>query len=429
MSWGAIGGAAIGAAGSYLSSKNNAKAAQAGSTQQQKLDPRVENILFGTGDNKGILGSFGNLLGQPQTLGSGVAGNLSSNYLAGALPDDVTAIRNASLGLLNQKNAPNFNTPTFNNPNMIGTPKAQAAQIKAPGQNSLDLSQAFQNTIYGNAAENPYLKTALDASANQSRQAFNTLQGDITNNLQRSILPGIRGGAIASGQYGGSRQGIAEGLALSDANRQAQNAAQQIGLADISARTGAQAGAFESGQNRALSALQGLSGAQYGVASQNANMEQAANLANLQANIQTQMANQASGNQAALANQSAALDTNRLNAGNILSTNAQNNAATLGGIGSLQGLGQQMYGYNQNAQNADLQRAQGVASLFSPFIGANSSQTNTSPVYQNTAGNVLGGAAAGLGLYNQFKGLFGGSSSGGGGNIGSGIAAMFPNGY
>lgn len=426
MSWGAIGGAAIGAAGSYLSSKNAAKGQQA--TQQQQLDPRVQDILFGTGANKGILGSFGSLLGQPQTLGSGAVGNLSSNYLAGALPDDVTAIRNASLGLLNQKNAPNFNTPTFNNPNMIGTPVANAAQVKAPGQNDLSLTQAFRDTIYGNSAENPYLTNALNASSEQSRQAFNTLQGDITNNLQRSVLPGIRGGAIASGQYGGSRQGIAEGLALSDANRQAQNAAQQIGLADISARTGAQAGAFESGQNRALSALQNLSGSQYGVSSQNANMEQATNLANLQANLQSQMANQASGNQAALANQSAALDTNRLNASNILGTNAQNNAATLGGIGSLQGLGQQMYGYNQNAQNSDLQRAQGIANVFSPFIGANSSQTNTQPLYQNTAANVLGGASAGLGLYNQFKGLFGSGGSTGGG-IGTGISGMFPNGY
>jgi hypothetical protein len=429
MTWGAIGGAAIGAVGSYMSSKNAAKGQT--STQQQQLDPRIENILFGTGnDNKGILGSFGNLLGQPQTLGSGVAGNLSSNYLAGALPDDVTAIRNASLGLLNPKNAPNFNTPAFNNPNMIGTPTANAAQVKAPGQNNIDLTQAFQNTIYGNPAENKYLTDALQSGINQSNQAFSTQLGNITDNLQRSILPGIRGNAIASGQYGGSRQGIAEGLALSDLNKQATNAAQQLGLANISATTGAQANAFESGQNRALNALQGLSGSQYGVASQNANLEQAANLANMQANIQTQMANQASGNQAALANQQAALDTNRLNAGNILSTNAQNNASTAAGIGSLQGLGQQMYNYNQAGQNADLQRAQGVANLFSPFIGANSSSSSSQPLYQNTAANVLGGASAGLGLYNQFKGLFGGSGGGaGGGGMGAGIASMFPNGY
>lgn len=42
---------------------------------------------------------------------------------------------------------------------------------------------------------------------------------DATNNLQRNILPSIRSGAVADGAYGGSRQGIAEGLASSETAR------------------------------------------------------------------------------------------------------------------------------------------------------------------------------------------------------------------
>jgi hypothetical protein len=38
--------------------------------------------------------------------------------------------------------------------------------------------------------------------------------------LLRQGLPGVDSGAVASGQYGGSRQGIAQGLAISDAMRQ-----------------------------------------------------------------------------------------------------------------------------------------------------------------------------------------------------------------
>lgn len=411
----ALGGAVAGAGGSRQSGVQQ-------TTQQQQLDPRMQDILFGTGpDNKGILGAFGNLLGAPQSLGSGAAANLSSNYLAGALPDDVTAIRNASLGLLDKKNAPNFNAPQFNNPMMITPPNVTAAKINAPGQNAVDLTGAFQNTIYGNPAENKYLKDALQSGIDQSTQAFNTQLGSITDNLQRSILPGIRGNAIAAGQYGGSRQGIAEGLALSDASKQATNAAEQIAKANITATTGAQANAFESGQNRALSALQGLSGQQYGVATRNAELQQQANLANQAANVQALLANQASGNQAALANQGAVLDTNRLNAGNILATNNQNTASTIAGLGSLQGLGNQMYGYNQNAQNADLARAQGIANVYAPFVGANSSTTSTQPLYQNTGANILGGAAAGLGIYGQFKNLFGSGTSGTGGNFGAGL--------
>jgi hypothetical protein len=427
-----LGGIAAGIGGALLGAAGNKSGSNQTQTTQQQLDPRVANILFGQNGNSGLLSQFQGLMNQPQTLGSGVAGNLSSNYLAGALPDDVTAIRNASLGLMDKKNAPNFNNPDFNNPMFIGTPTVQAAQVRAPSQNNLDLAAAYQNTIYGNPAQNKYLTDALQSGINQSNQAFQTQLGDITTNLQRNIMPSIRSNSVLSGQYGGSRQGIAEGLAMSDASKQATNAAQQIGLANIAATTGAQANAFESGQNRALSAMQGLGGQQYGVASQNANLEQQAALANMEANIRTQMANQASGNQAALANQAARLDTNRLNAGNILATNAQNTAATLGGIGSLQGLGQQMYGYNQAGQNADLTRAQGVSGLLAPFLGANSSTQSTQPLYQNTAANVLGGASAGLGLFNQFKGMFGGSGGAGGGggaNIGTSIANMFPNGY
>lgn len=42
---------------------------------------------------------------------------------------------------------------------------------------------------------------------------------DATNNLTRNILPQIRSGSVADGVYGGSRQGIAEGLAASETSR------------------------------------------------------------------------------------------------------------------------------------------------------------------------------------------------------------------
>lgn len=46
-----------------------------------------------------------------------------------------------------------------------------------------------------------------------------------STDLSRNLLPQIRSDAGAAGQYGGSRQNIAEGLALSDANRNALTAA------------------------------------------------------------------------------------------------------------------------------------------------------------------------------------------------------------
>ena len=45
--------------------------------------------------------------------------------------------------------------------------------------------------------------------------------GDINRNLKRNLLPTINTGAAMTNTSGGSRQGIAQGLAVSDANRQA----------------------------------------------------------------------------------------------------------------------------------------------------------------------------------------------------------------
>ena len=45
------------------------------------------------------------------------------------------------------------------------------------------------------------------------------MRGDVTRNLERGTIPRITQGAVAAGQSGSSRQGIAEGLARSEAQR------------------------------------------------------------------------------------------------------------------------------------------------------------------------------------------------------------------
>jgi hypothetical protein len=77
---------------------------------------------------------------------------------------------------------------------------------------------------------NPYLGQMADA-----------ITGRFNNNLSRNILPGIRSEYRAMGGQGGSRQGIAEGLAIGESNR---------GLAD--ALSGAYFGDWTNQQNRNL---------------------------------------------------------------------------------------------------------------------------------------------------------------------------------
>ncbi len=55
--------------------------------------------------------------------------------------------------------------------------------------------------------QNPYMQ-----------QMGQDITRQVTNNLQRNILPNIGRGAVAAGGYGGSRQGIAEGLAIGETN-------------------------------------------------------------------------------------------------------------------------------------------------------------------------------------------------------------------
>lgn len=56
---------------------------------------------------------------------------------------------------------------------------------------------------------------APDVANNQYVQGMMGANADLLNrNLQENLLPSVRGGALATGGVGGSRQGIAEGLAM-----------------------------------------------------------------------------------------------------------------------------------------------------------------------------------------------------------------------
>ena len=357
MSWAAVGAAAISVGGSYLSSKNNKKAAEAGATQTQELDPRVQALLYGddTNGNKGLLSDFLSQYNAPQSQGLTDFNNYNDSYLGGYGSDSFMRAQQAAQRLQATNNSPAW---------------IKGASISAPSQNSLDLRSAFDRTINGDAAQNPYLTRAIQGGLDQSTNTFNQQQRLATQNLQENILPGIKSNSIVSGGYGGSRQGIAEGRAIGDFSQAQQDAINQYGQNNTNAAVGAQANAFESGQNRSLQALLNLSGQQYGVAGQNAAFQQQESLANQQADMQNR---------------------------------AQNTQAQATGIGLSSGLLGQAYGYAQNANNAGLNRATQVAGAISPFTGLGATTTQTQPYYSNNFGNAIGGAAAGLGLYNQFR--------------------------
>jgi hypothetical protein len=372
MAWVAVASAAVTAGGSYLASKNAPKSMT--STNQQQLDPRIDKMLFGKDGQTGLLDKYQGYLDQPQNPALQGYGKAAGDYLNAYGAQDMGAMRDAAMKTMGGNGAALASIPAY----------AQGNQVQAPGQNNIDLTGSYNSLVNGEAGNNPYLTGAIQKGINQSNNAFGNMVTDAKAATQ-DVLGSIRGNSVLSGQYGGSRQGLAEGKAIESMNTQLGRAASQFGQNNTDAAVAAQAGAYNMDRDRQLAATQGLGAQQYNVAGQNAATKNAAEFMNV-------------GN---------AVDTSKFNAGTVNSVNAQNTGAALGGAGLLGGLGSQAYGTAQNADNAGINRATQVNGLLAPYMTANQSSTNTQPLYQNTAGNVLGGAMAGLGLYNQFKGMGG----------------------
>lgn len=90
---------------------------------------------------------------------------------------------------------------------------AKSPYEQAPQNLGLSASAASKPTMKGYDQQNPYL-AAMDAA----------IINQVNDNLFRNVMPEVRGGAMAAGQYGSSRQGVVEANALKDANQQLSNA-------------------------------------------------------------------------------------------------------------------------------------------------------------------------------------------------------------
>lgn len=481
-----IGAAVVGGVASSNSAKKSAEAtkeANAANIEANKIDPRINDMLYGTGpEDKGLLSQYRDLANRPQSQAMQDYGNAAGSYLQNA-KGDLDYIRGGAYQQMQGQAAPQIGAaPQMGAALMTNVPMAQAASMRAPraikdeaimqsaqkaegvgvsgpAQNSMDLSKSFDGMINGQAGANPYLTGAIQKGINQSKTAFDNAQSDSTRNLMEQIMPSIRGGAIASGQYGSSRQGIAEGRAIGDFGREQQRALSQFGQNNTDAAVAAQAGAYETDSNRALSAMQGLSGQQNQAAIASASNQQAANLANMQAQQQTNqtnaqlqqqrdLQNQNNGMQASLTNggwqqqanlanqgailgvgqnnQQAQMGANTSNLGSQLTTNGANLNAQMGqntlnsqnyqqGMAGLGGLLGNAYANAGTQDQYAMNQAHQGAGLLQPYLNRNPVATNMQPVYNNSGAAALGGALAGAqlgqGIYKQYNEDHGGAQN------------------
>lgn len=191
--------------------------------------------------------------------------------------------------MMNRFNSPDFNMVTAPGGNaMAGAYDAQFNKVgntRAPqvnmnnidrmgmtqaraGQGVLDPTNAMQKMLSGRP-DNPYLQQQIDA-----------MSQNMARNVNENVMPGLRSEALASGQYGGSRQGIAEGLAMSRMN---QDLAPAI--------TNLLGGSYENAQNRMFGTANNLNDQAFQNANQFNNQSfQNANM-NADRNMNTQQFN------------------------------------------------------------------------------------------------------------------------------------------
>lgn len=365
-------------------------------SSQQRLDPRVDALLFGDGkDNKGLIDRYKGLLDTPQSYAANAWGQANSDFLNNYGVGGLSSIRDAATKAMGGSSAPTTTAAQASLPAY-----AVGNMVQAPSQNNIDLSNSYNRFINGKPGANPYLDQQIGGAIAQNRLGFQQMLDDSTKNLQQNVLPGIRSNSVLSGQYGGSRQGVAEGNAIGTQQTELARAAAQFGQNATNAAVGAKANAYETDSNRALAATQGLGAQQYGVASQNAHTRNQAEFMNVANMFDASRQNAAFQQQANLANQQSQL-----------STNGQNASSLLGGAGLLSGLFGQVGGNVNAYDNYGINRAQQVNGLLAPYMGVNGTQSTTTPLYNSTSGNILGGALAGLSMGNSLGSLFGGPSN------------------
>jgi len=100
------------------------------------------------------------------------------------------------------------------------------------------------NSLYGqmnamDVGNNPYVQDMNQVAANQFTRASGQAIGDMVGQFRNNVLPSITNDAVAAGGLGGSRQGVAQGLAIQGLGTNVQNMIQsgQSDLANMYAQT------------------------------------------------------------------------------------------------------------------------------------------------------------------------------------------------
>lgn len=219
-------------------------------------------------------------------------------------------------------------------------------------------------------ATNPYLADQANAITNQAN-----------TNLMTNQLPAINRGAVANGGYGGSRQGIAQGIAIGQTN---QGVANSLASLYGNAYTADQANQTQ----------QNIANGQLGLGYFNGQTTRDLGFGNLQNQATANAQNYQLG-LGGLQNTATANNQNFYTAqrGQDLTQQSQGFNQYLQSLNAQLGMGAQQTAIGQQQQTAAWSPVQNYANLISPFSGLNGSTTSGTSA---TGGGVAGAAGGAL---------------------------------
>lgn len=223
---------------------------------------------------------------------------------------------------------------------------------------ALNPSAAYVKMLSGQP-DNPYLGAMNQANINTSLRGYH----DAMQDMAQTVMPGIGDQAFASGQYGGSRQGIAEGLMLQQASRNARD----LGIAAMDSGNQLFGSAYDNAQTRMGNAANTLSGM---------------GLQNAQFNANLDLSQKAAG--------------------------AKNATDALQAMQSIFGQSDNIYNQQQSLLQAPQIQAQNAlnqyANIVSPGAAMGGTQSQSIPIYQGgTLANMMGGSLGIAGLLGSLK--------------------------
>lgn len=304
-------------------------------------------------------------------------------------------------------------------------------------QGVLDPTNAMQSLLTGRP-DNPYLSAMNQANINQALRGY----GDAVTDFTQQVIPSINNDAFAAGQYGSSRQGVAEGLA----GQQMMRNARDLGIAAMDSGNQLFGGAYENAQGRKADAANNLNNQAYGMEQFNAGQQQ--NASQFNANALNEMAKFNAGQQQndSQFNANSLNNMSQFNAGQQ-QNNSQFNSSALNDMSKFNA--QQLQNADQFNANLDMQqqaaRAQNAlqglnttqqgwalqdnmfnqqqsilsapeqqmrnalatyAGTITPGAGQGGTTTTSIPTYSNGVGEIAGGAASIAGLLQSLKGMY-----------------------